>query len=127
MQDIEFHSLYVKGFEPVEMRIDSPFAPQYPPKNPDGTDPPGTIILLYVRSFKYITGSEPLGIYDLKIPFNHPYVEGAPGITASQLDIIVDSLLSPEPPPTKDEVQINILMTEYLYTTRFPPVDEANI
>ena len=120
---MEFYSLWVKGLEPPEMIIDSPYAPQYPPKNADGTDPPGTIIRLYVRSFKTVTGREPSGIYNLKIPFNYPYIEGAKGITVSQLETITNGLLSLEPPPTSDEVQINTLMCDYLYETRFKPTE----
>jgi hypothetical protein len=116
---MDFFSLWVKGLEPPEMLIDSPYAPQYPPKNADGTDPPGTIVRLYVRSFKTVTGRDPSGIYDLKIPFNHPYIEGRQGATAAQLDDIVNSLLLPDPPPTADEVQIAIPMCDYIYNTRF--------
>jgi hypothetical protein len=71
----------------------------------------------------FVTGAvNPTGVVDLKIPFNHPYEEGGEGLTAAQLDGIVDRMLAPTPPPTADEVQISKEMCFYLYETRFKPV-----
>ena len=76
----------------------------------------------------FVTGAEnPTGIVDLaSIPFNHPFDPDGVGITAAQLDSMVDSLLSPIPPATTDEVQISKAQARYLYETRFKPAEEIN-
>jgi hypothetical protein len=104
--DIQVYYLYHTLFLPEEKKADHPHAARY-----------GDVVLL-------VTGAEnPTGIVDLKIPFNHPYVEGGAGITAVQLEGIIDRMLSPETPFTADEVQINKEMIFYLYETRFKPID----
>jgi hypothetical protein len=107
---MEFYAIYHTPFAPEELTILHPYAATY-----------DTVTL-------FITGAaNPSGIVDLKIPFNHPYLEGGAGITAEQLDAIVDRLLAPEPLPTADEVQISIPMANYLYETRFKPKPDTGI
>jgi hypothetical protein len=36
---------------------------------------------------------------------------------------MVDGLLAPEPPPTSDEVWISKVQANYIYETRFKPVE----
>jgi hypothetical protein len=104
---MEYYAIYHTPFAPEELTALHPYAATY-----------DTVTL-------FVTGAKnPLGIVDLKLPFNHPYVEGGAGITAEQLDCIVDRLLAPEPPPTSDEVQLSIPMADYLYETRFKPKPE---
>ncbi len=105
MNEIEYYAIYHTPFAPQELKDKHAFAPEY-----------ASITL-------FVTGAtNPPGIVDLKsMPFNHPYVEGNLGLTALQLDGIVDRLFAPEPPPTPDEVQISLPMADYLYETRFKP------
>ncbi len=103
---MEFYAIYHTPFAPEELTALHPYAATY-----------ATVTL-------FVTGAKnPPAIVDLKIPFNHPYVEAGAGITAEQLDAIVDRLLAPEPPVTADEVQISIPMADYLYETRFKPTE----
>ena len=71
----------------------------------------------------FVTGAaEPGAIVDIaSMGFNHPYAEEGEGITAEQLNAMVDNLLLPEPPPTDAEVQISKAQANYLYETRFKP------
>ena len=73
----------------------------------------------------FVTGSDnPAGVVELaSIPFNYPFDVDGVGMTAAQLDGMVDSLLAPEPPATTDEVQISKVQANYLYETRFKPTD----
>ncbi len=104
---MEYYAIYHTPFAPKELTALHPYAATY-----------ATVTL-------FVTGAKnPPNIVDLKMPFNHPYVEGNAGITAEQLNAIVDRLLAPEPPPTSDEVQISIPMADYLYETRFKPKPE---
>jgi hypothetical protein len=103
---MEFYAIYHTPYAPEELTALHPYAATY-----------ATVTL-------FITGAKnPPSIVDLKMPFNYPYVEGGAGITAEQLDAKVNSLLAPEPPPTRDEVQISIPMADYLYETRFKPTE----
>jgi hypothetical protein len=103
---MEFYAIYHTPFAPEELTALHPYAATY------------DTVTLFVTSAVNLPA-----IVDLKIPFNYPYVEGGPGITAEQLDAIVDRLLAPEPPPTRAEVQISIPMADYLYETRFKPIE----
>ena len=105
MKEIEFYAVYHTAFAPQELKDENPFAPNY------------ATVTLFVEG-----ATNPSGVVDLKsMPFNHPYVEGNAGLTAVQLDGIVDRLLAPEPPATSDEVQISLQMADYIYETRFKP------
>ena len=111
MKEIEFHSVYYLPLAPQELIDMHPFHAIH-----------GNLAL-FVTSAK-----NPPGVVDLKsMPFNHPYVDGNPGITAAQLDGIVDGLLSDKTPFTSDEVQIGLKMSDYIYETRFKPVAETEI
>ena len=59
--------------------------------------------------------------------FNHPFVEGAEGLTAEQLDSMVDSLFDPVPPPTAAEVRIRQDQADYIYETRFKPTNTEGL
>ncbi len=107
---MEYYAIYHTPFAPAELTTLYPYAATY------------STVTLFVSGAK-----NPTGIVDLKLPFNNPYIEGAPGITAEQLDAKVNSLLAPEPPPTSDEVQISIPMADYLYETRFKPKTELDL
>ena len=77
----------------------------------------------YATITLFVSGAtEPSGVVDLaNMGFNHPFDDEGEGITAQQLDAMVDSLLAPEPPATADEVQISKVQADYLYETRFKP------
>ena len=110
MKEIEFHSVYYLPFASQELKDDHPFFAIH-----------GNLAL-FVTSAK-----NPSGIVDLKtMPFNHPYIHGNPGLTAAQLDGIVDGLLSDKTPFTSDEVQIGLKMSDYIYETRFKPSPELD-
>ena len=102
---IPMYYIYDTELAPEELKAKHPNAAQYQ-----------TITL-------FVTGSNsPTGVVDLaSIPFNHPYDVDGVGITAAQLDGMVDSLLAPMPPATTDEVQISKVQANYLYETRFKP------
>jgi hypothetical protein len=80
----------------------------------------------YATITLFVSGAtEPSGVVDLaNMGFNHPFDEDGEGLTAQQLDAMVDRLLAPEPPATADEVQISKVQADYLYETRFKPVEE---
>ncbi len=73
----------------------------------------------------FVTGAaNPPAVLDIaSLGFNHPYDEDGTGLTAEQLNVMVDSLLSPTPPPTADEVWISKVQADYLYETRFKPTE----
>jgi hypothetical protein len=81
---------------------------------------------VYASITLFVTGAvNPPAVLDIaSMGFNHPYDADGTGLTVTQLDGIVDSLLSPTPPPTADEVHISKVQADYLYATRFKPVDE---
>ena len=81
----------------------------------------------YATITLFVSGAtEPSGVVDLaNMGFNHPFDDEGEGITAQQLDAMVDSLLAPEPPATADEVQISKVQADYLYETRFKPAPIA--
>jgi hypothetical protein len=103
--------IYDTAHAPAELTSLHPFAAVY-----------STITL-------FVTGAaNPPAVLDLaSLGFNHPYSEAGAGLTAEQLNAMVDGLLSPTPPPTADEVWISKVQADYLYETRFKPVDEAII
>ena len=84
---------------------------------------------VYASITLFVTGAaNPPAVLDIaSLGFNHPYDEEGTGLTVEQLDSMVDSLLSPTPPPTSDEVWISKVQADYLYETRFKPVDETII
>ena len=53
--------------------------------------------------------------------FNHPYSEEGTGLTAQQLDDMVDSLLTSN--QLGSEIQMSKPQGRYLYDTRFKPED----
>ena len=76
---------------------------------------------LFVSGMEQLEGVAPADRVDLvAYGFNHPYVEGAPGITAAHFDAIVDQFLAPLPPATGAEVRITKAMANYIRDTRFP-------
>ena len=108
---IPMYYVYDTAQAPTELTALHPFAAEY-----------ASITL-------FVTGAaNPPAVLDLaSMGFNHPYNEEGTGLTVEQLNAMVDSLLSPTPPPTSDEVWISKVQANYLYETRFKPVDETII
>ena len=83
----------------------------------------------YLTITLFVTGAaNPPSVVDLaSLGFNYPFVEGAEGLTAAELDEMVDSLFNPLPPPTAAEVRIRQDQADYLYETRFKPTDTEEL
>jgi hypothetical protein len=114
--------IWSKGWQPNQMLIDSPFAAQYPPKNKDGTDPDGPIILLFVRGCKEVTGQAPEATFELfREGLNHPFREEGQGLTKEDLLARYDYLLSSE--PSAVEVVASIAQCDLIYQERHKPVN----
>ena len=103
--DIPKYYVYDTAQAPEELTALHPFAAVY------------STITLFVGG-----ASNPPAVLDLaSLGFNYPYDEFVIGLTAEQLDAMVDSLLSPMPPPSDSEVWISKVQADYLYETRFKP------
>ena len=109
MQQIYY--VYHTPYAPAELTNLHPFAAKYL-----------TITL-------FVTGAaNPPSVVDLaSLGFNHPYNEDGTGLTAAELDEMVDSLFNPLPPPTAAEVRIRQDQADYLYETRFKPTDTEEL
>tara|TARA_B110000240_G_scaffold164177_1_gene184434 strand:- start:413 stop:751 length:339 start_codon:yes stop_codon:yes gene_type:complete len=80
---------------------------------------------LFVQGLEIVTGVQPITVIDLVSQgFNHPFNPDVEGLTASELDKIVDELLSTNHTSTDSEVQITASMSKYIYETRFKPLEE---
>ena len=96
---------------------------------------PETLLAMYPHAATYDTitlfvsgASNPPAVVDIaSLGFNYPYDDEGTGLTAAELDAMVDALLAPEPPPTADEVQISKAQASYLYETRFKPDDDGGV
>jgi hypothetical protein len=120
--NIPVYYIWFKGWHPEKMIIDMPHAPQYPPKNPDGTDPEGPIIRLFVRSCKDVTGVEPPETLELfKEGLNHPFNEEAIGLTKEEMMERFDYLMALE--PSAVEVVAAKRQSDLIYNERFKPTD----
>ena len=108
--DIPKYYIYDTAQAPAELTALHPFAAVY-----------STITL-------FVTGAlNPPAVLDLaSLGFNYPYREDDTGLTAGQLDSMVDSLLSQTPPPSDSEVWISKVQADYLYETRFKPAPELD-
>ena len=108
---MQTYYVYHTPYAPVELTVLHPFAAAYL-----------TITL-------FVTGAaNPPSVVDLaSLGFNHPFTEGAEGLTAEQLDSMVDSLFDPVPPPTAAEVRIRQDQADYIYLTRFKPTDTEGL
>ena len=92
---------------------------------------PKQLLAMYPHAAAYDTitlfvsgANNPPAVVDIaSLGFNYPYNDEGTGLTAAELDVMVDGLLAPEPPPTSDEVQISKAQASYLYETRFKPDD----
>ena len=109
MQQVYY--VYYTPYAPAELTVLHPFAATYL-----------TITL-------FVTGAAmPPSIVDLaSLGFNHPFVEGAEGLTAAELDAMVDSLFATTPPPTNAEVRIKEDQADYIYLTRFKPTNTEGL
>ena len=77
-------------------------------------------VYLFADSLQELTGTPAEHVIDMKeLGFNYPFVEGADGLTESELNSMVDSLLSST--HTGSEVQLSKTQGRYLYETRFKP------
>ena len=109
--NIPKYYIYHTPYAPAELTALHPFAAKY-----------ATITL-------FVTGAaNPPAVVDLaSLGFNHPYNEENTGLTAAELNAMVDSLLAPEPPPTDSEVWISKVQADYLYETRFKPTNTEGL
>ena len=85
---------------------------------------PEQLLAMYPHAATYDTitlfvsgANNPAGVDIASLGFNYPYDDEGTGLTAEELDAMVDALLAPEPPPTADEVQISKAQASYLYET----------
>tara|TARA_R110000782_G_scaffold65973_1_gene134045 strand:+ start:327 stop:677 length:351 start_codon:yes stop_codon:yes gene_type:complete len=110
--------IYFKGFEPPQLLIDSPFHAQFPNKNPDGTDPEGPIIYLFVRGCKEVTGVEPESKLELfKEGLNYPFHDAVQGLAKDDLMTRFDHLMGL--PPSAVEVVALESQCDLIRETRF--------
>ena len=94
---------------------------------------PEQLLAMYPHAAAYDTitlfvsgANNPPAVVDIaSLGFNYPYDEEGTGLTAAELDAMVDGLLAPEPPPTDSEVWISKAQASYLYETRFKPDDDG--
>ena len=97
----------------------------------DTAQAPEQLLGMYPHAATYDTitlfvsgANNPPAVVDIaSLGFNYPYDDEGTGLTAAELDVMVDSLLAPEPPPTDAEVWISKAQASYLYDTRFKPDD----
>ena len=97
----------------------------------DTAQAPEQLLGMYPHAATYDTitlfvsgANNPPAVVDIaSLGFNHPYDDEGTGLTAAELDAMVDGLLAPEPPPTDAEVWISKAQASYLYDTRFKPDD----
>jgi hypothetical protein len=71
----------------------------------------------------FVSGANnPPAVVDIaSLGFNHPYNEEGTGLTAAELNAMVDSLLAPEPPPTDAEVWISKAQARHIREVMFKP------
>ena len=101
----------------------------------DTAQAPEQLLGMYPHAATYDTitlfvsgANNPPAVVDIaSLGFNHPYNEEGTGLTAEELDAMVDGLLAPEPPPTDSEVWISKAQASYLYETRFKPDDDGGV
>ena len=99
----------------------------------DTAQAPEQLLGMYPHAATYDTitlfvsgANNPPAVVDISsLGFNYPYNEEGTGLTAEELDAMVDGLLAPEPPPTDSEVWISKAQASYLYETRFKPDDDG--
>ena len=99
----------------------------------DTAQAPEQLLGMYPHAATYDTitlfvsgANNPPAVVDIaSLGFNHPYDDEGTGLTAAELDAMVDGLLAPEPPPTDSEVWISKAQASYLYETRFKPDDDG--
>ena len=97
----------------------------------DTAQAPEQLLGMYPHAATYDTitlfvsgANNPPAVVDIaSLGFNYPYDDEGTGLTAAELDAMVDGLLAPEPPPTDAEVWISKAQASYLYDTRFKPDD----
>ena len=113
--------VYVKGYEPDALEFKYPYRAQHPPKNEDGSDPEGVILLLYVEGLEDVTGTAPELVLELfREGLNHPFYEEGTGLTKEGLVARFEQLMSDEPhPPTAAEVQITKQQGRLIYDLKF--------
>ena len=101
----------------------------------DTAQAPEQLLGMYPHAATYDTitlfvsgANNPPAVVDIaSLGFNYPYNEEGTGLTAAELDAMVDGLLAPEPPPTDAEVWISKAQASYLYDTRFKPDDDGGV
>ena len=99
----------------------------------DTAQAPEQLLGMYPHAATYDTitlfvsgANNPPAVVDISsLGFKYPYDDEGTGLTAAELDAMVDGLLAPEPPPTDSEVWISKAQASYLYETRFKPDDDG--
>jgi hypothetical protein len=123
---ISVYYIWFKGWQPPQMLIKFPNVAQYPPKNPDGTDPPGPIIYLFVEDCKQVTGVEPEATLELFLEgLNHPYYEEGQGLIKDDLITRFEYLFNL--PPSAVEVVALRTQCDLIREIRFKPLAEPGI
>lgn len=121
MKTIPMYYIWFKHLAPTEMLDKHPNPAQYPPKLPDGTDPEGPIIYLFVESFFQITGRQPeatIGFYLGGL--NHPFDVNARGFTVEEMLFEYERLMqSTSMIPT--EVNVSKRQCRKVHDERFNP------
>lgn len=110
------YTIYNKKLAPDELKSKQIHAPTYTDKSiADSID-----VLLFVYTLEDVTGTPADNIIDVAaMGFNHPYSEEGEGLTAEQLDGMVDNLLTSN--QLGSEIQMSKPQGRYLYDTRFKP------
>tara|TARA_R110000851_G_scaffold295998_1_gene451010 strand:- start:165 stop:488 length:324 start_codon:yes stop_codon:yes gene_type:complete len=79
----------------------------------------------YGRFSLFITGEEnPASVVDIaSMGFNYPFTNTGSGLTAAQLDTIIDTALDKDTPSTADQYKISKVQVNYLHKSRVKQID----
>mgnify|MGYP003632212859 CR=1 FL=1 len=104
------YTIYNVGLAPQALLTRYPQAATYA----DGA------VYLFGDTLESLTGTPAISIVDIAaLGFNYPYIDDDNGLTESELNSMVDSLLADN--HTGSEVQMSHKQGRYLYDTRFKP------
>ena len=110
------YCIYTAGFEPESFQSRYPNRAVYLADEATGY----AGVYCYGDSLLTLTGTAADNIADIAVlGFNHPFDAEGEGLTAEQLDGMMDGLLAGV--PTSVEVQLSRAQGKYLYATRFIP------
>jgi hypothetical protein len=127
MMSIPMWHIWFKHLARTEMLFKYPNPAQYPPKLPDGTDPDGPIIYLFVESFFQITGKQPEATIDFYLGgLNHPFDVNGQGFTVEEMLSEYERLMrSTSMIPT--EVNVSKRQCNKIHDEIFKPEPELGI